>query len=423
MTAAAATVQPNTLRGLRYLAGRLLPLSLWLTIFCGAFAFIEPSPYEYGFIALTIIAALRGMAIPPVLIVPTLLLALFNFGGMASMAAIDSGMDQVKFIAVSGYLALTAIILALIIAEDPRRMAIVKSAYIAAALVAALAGIAGYFDIGGLYDLFTENARARGTFKDPNVMGPFLILPTLFLAHDILRGNLRKVIVSAAILAPIMIAILLSFSRGAWGHTVVSFALFGWLLFSTSRSTGDRARIVFTAIGAVFAAVALIAAMLSVPKVADLFQTRAHLVQYYDGGEMGRFGKQRYAIPDLIKHPNGYGAMKFRTKFGEDPHNVYVNAFASYGWLGGFTYAAFIAATLFAGAAAALRRTTFQAYAIAVFSVFSVLALLGFIIDTDHWRHFYLLCGATWGLFAASMREMRSSAPETIRKNRLSAAS
>ena len=62
MTAATATAQPDTLRGLRYLAGRLLPLSLWLTVFCGAFAFIEPSPYEYGFVALTIIAALRGMA-------------------------------------------------------------------------------------------------------------------------------------------------------------------------------------------------------------------------------------------------------------------------------------------------------------------------------------------------------------------------
>ncbi|MCB1480721.1 MAG: O-antigen ligase domain-containing protein [Rhodobiaceae bacterium] len=404
MTAATATAQPDTLRGLRYLAGRLLPLSLWLTVFCGAFAFIEPSPYEYGFVALTIIAALRGMAIPPVVIIPTLLLALFNFGGMASMATIDADMTQVKFVAVSAYLAVTVIILALIIAEDPGRMKIVRSAYIAAALVAAFTAIAGYFNIGGTGDLFTLYGRARGTFKDPNVMGPFLVLPALFLVLDILRGNLRQVIVSIALLAPIMVALLLSFSRGAWGHTVLSFAVFGWLLFATSRTPGSRARIVFSAIGAILAAAALIVALLSVPKVAQLFEQRAQLIQSYDGGAMGRFGKQTIAIPDLMKHPNGYGAMKFRTKFGEDPHNVYVNAFASYGWLGGFTYAAFALVSLFASAVAALRRTSFQPYAIAVFSTFSVVTLLGFIIDTDHWRHYYLLSGAVWGLFAASLR-------------------
>jgi hypothetical protein len=29
----------------------------------------------------------------------------------------------------------------------------------------------------------------------------------------------------------------------------------------------------------------------------------------------------------------------------------------------------------------------------------------GFVIDTDHWRHFYLLLGMIWGLFAATFRQ------------------
>ena len=28
----------------------------------------------------------------------------------------------------------------------------------------------------------------------------------------------------------------------------------------------------------------------------------------------------------------------FRYIFGEDPHNVFLNAFASYGWLGGVSF-------------------------------------------------------------------------------------
>jgi hypothetical protein len=27
-----------------------------------------------------------------------------------------------------------------------------------------------------------------------------------------------------------------------------------------------------------------------------------------------------------------------------------------------------------------------------------------FIIDTDHWRHFWLMLGAMWGMFAAAQR-------------------
>lgn len=261
--------------------------------------------------------------------------------------------------------------------------------------------------------MFTENSRARGMFKDPNVMAPFLILPAVLLLHDILRARLARTLFCAAILVPILIAILLAFSRGAWGHTFGSFCMFGWLLFVTSQTPRERIRIVFSALAAVVAAAVLVTAMLSVPRVGELFEVRAKLIQRYDGGEMGRFGKLRVAIPELVKRPNGFGPLQFRKFFKEEPHNVYVNAFASYGWIGGFAYAMFVAATNVAGLYAALSRTPFQHFAIAVFSTFSVLSLLGLVIDTDHWRHFYLLSGLAWGLFAASLK-LRETIPINV---------
>jgi hypothetical protein len=33
----------------------------------------------------------------------------------------------------------------------------------------------------------------------------------------------------------------------------------------------------------------------------------------------------------------------------------------------------------------------------------------GFIIDTDHWRHFYLLLGMIWGMAAATRKFARDS--------------
>jgi hypothetical protein len=32
----------------------------------------------------------------------------------------------------------------------------------------------------------------------------------------------------------------------------------------------------------------------------------------------------------------------------------------------------------------------------------------GFVIDTDHWRHFYLILGIIWGLAAASRAAKRA---------------
>jgi hypothetical protein len=33
----------------------------------------------------------------------------------------------------------------------------------------------------------------------------------------------------------------------------------------------------------------------------------------------------------------------------------------------------------------------------------------GFVIDSDHWRHFYLLLGMVWGLSAATFKRVRNA--------------
>jgi O-antigen ligase len=100
--------------------------------------------------------------------------------------------------------------------------------------------------------------------------------------------------------------------------------------------------------------------------------------------------------------PLGFGPLQFGSLFGGDPHNVYLNAFASYGWLGGISYILLILATMAAGWKAIFTRTPWQHHAIAVFCPLFTTILQGIQIDTDHWRHFYLLLGLIWGLYEAS---------------------
>jgi hypothetical protein len=48
-------------------------------------------------------------------------------------------------------------------------------------------------------------------------------------------------------------------------------------------------------------------------------------------------------------------------------------------------------------------------------SMFVGEAVEGFIVDTDHWRHFFLILGLVWGLTAASINLRRSEWAEELR--------
>jgi hypothetical protein len=141
---------------------------------------------------------------------------------------------------------------------------------------------------------------------------------------------------------------------------------------------------------------------LSFDAIRDVFTERASLNQSYDLGVQGRFGNQLRSIPMLLEMPNGMGPLRFRWYFPEDPHNTFINAFASYGWLGGFAFIGLFVATMIAGWKLVFRPAPTQAHAIAIWSVLFITLLQGIQIDIDHWRHVYLMLGLLWGLAAVT---------------------
>jgi hypothetical protein len=72
------------------------------------------------------------------------------------------------------------------------------------------------------------------------------------------------------------------------------------------------------------------------------------------------------------------------------------------GWLTGACYPALVFLTLGFGIRAVFVRTPWQQTTITVFAGYFGVATESFIIDTDHWRHTFLLMGLMWGLIAAS---------------------
>jgi hypothetical protein len=175
------------------------------------------------------------------------------------------------------------------------------------------------------------------------------------------------------------------------------------LTFITSRSQGRRARIVVLAIGGVVALAVFIAALLSIDAVAELFKERASLNQSYDVGEQGRFGRHVLGAVLALDVPFGIGPLQFSKYFPEDPHNSYLNAFMSGGWLAGVCYVALVLVTLVFGLRQTLVATPWQPTMIAVYVAYAGLAAESAIIDSDHWRHAFMLLGVLWGLIAATM--------------------
>ena len=376
---------------------------LGFTVFMGGFVFVEPSPYELSFLLLFVTALIAGLRLAPLLAIQILCLVAFNTGGLIALSLLGVDAETATYTAVSFYLALTAIVFAGLAGEDADDTTrIVTRAWLMSALIVALAGIAGYFDLFPGAGIFTLYGRAKGTFEDPNVYGPFLILPAMLLVQDILSPGPRGAFKAATVLMVIVTGLLLSFSRAAWAHLAISVSVLVYLTFVTSPTSLARMRVAAMTLLGLMAGLAVLAGLLSIPGVWDFFQMRASLVQAYDVGATGRFGTQIAALPSVLERPLGLGPHQFGVIFGQDPHNVYLNAFATYGWLGGIAYLTYVVLTLVLGARFAFAPAPWQRFHIAAFATFIGLALVGMVVDTDHWRHFYLVSGLIWGLSAAS---------------------
>jgi hypothetical protein len=380
-------------------------LLLWLTGASSAVVFIEPSPYELISLLTIIVFALSGLTLSPTLMPIAFLLVLINIGYSVSASAVIGEQGVIIWLLTSWYLALTALFFAAMLgANTQARLDAITRGCIVAAVIASLVAIVGYSRIfPGADDLLLLYDRARGTFKDPNVLGAFLVFPTLLVLQRIITGNARQAAKSAILLGLLAVALLLSFSRAAWGQVVYAAVVALALTFLTSRSEPLRLRIVLLTIAATAVLVMFIAALLSIDAIAVLVKERTSL-QSYDVNEQGRFARHAMGAIFALDVPFGIGPLQFSKYFTEDPHNSYLNAFMAGGWLSGACYPALVALSLYYGLRCALVRTPWQQTTIIVYAAYFGVATESIIIDSAHWRHAFMLLGLLWGLIAATHR-------------------
>ncbi len=390
---------------LRLIGSALLALGVFLS----GFVISEPAPYELMLsvqIALFFLAGLKiSRAVGPLLI----LLLLFNVGGMLSLMVMADLSGAPMYMAVSLFLALTAVFYAAMIEDDHRRLGLIFRAWVAAAVITALLGILGYFHAFPGADVFTLYDRAKGAFQDPNVFGPYLVAPALYLMYRLLTGGLAAAPLTLAGLLVLTLGIFLSFSRAAWGLYLFSALALIAVMLLKERTAAFRLKIFTLALAALLLAMLSVGLALQSKKVSDLFLNRAKLVQDYDGARLGRFERHKMGFLMAMERPLGLGPMVLGKMFGEDEHNIWLKSLTTYGWLGFVSYLLLVWSTLVIGFRALLRDRPWQPYLMIAWIVLAGHTMIGNVIDLDHWRHVYMLFGLIWGCFALEQAHGRKA--------------
>lgn len=382
-------------------------LAIAFGVFLSGFVFREPAPYELYMAGLMGLWFLFGLRLSST-VMPLLVLSMvFVLGGMISLTQARVYQDGPLYIAVTAFLALSAVFFAAVIEADHRRLHTIMVAYVAAACMSALLGIAAYFGAFGDIDYFVRYDRAAGGFEDPNVFGPFLALPAIYLLHQIMTGPARRILVLSIPFGIIIVGLLLSFSRGAWGLILFGVIALMAILLVTRTSNRIRIRIVVMSLIAMALMAVTVIAALQIPQVAELFETRARLTHEYDTGQFGRFARHGLGLIMAMENPLGIGPLEFGPIFGEDTHNIWLKALLDYSWLGFAAYAILIVMTMAVGFRQILRERPWQAVYICAYVALAGHVLLGMVIDTDHWRHFFMLLGIVWGCIALEARHGR----------------
>ncbi|EKF20245.1 O-antigen ligase family protein [Nitratireductor pacificus] len=383
--------------------------AIGMGVFLSGFVIREPAPYELYMVGLIAVWALAGLRISRRIAPLLTLLILFNVGGAISMSQLADLGTIPLYIAVSLFLALTSVFFAAAVEAEPRLLRVVFIAWVMAAVATAFFGILGYFNAFPGATLFTRFGRAAGVFEDPNVFGPFLTLPAIGLLYLILVARPLVACLAVPLFLVVAGGIFFSFSRGAWGLLAVTAILLVLAVFLNSRTGLSRLRVSVTALLALAGLVLALILALQIPAVADLFFERARLAQDYDSARLGRFARFGIGFLWAIEHPLGIGPLRFGQLLGEDTHNIWLKALLDYSWLGFAAYLTLILWTLTAGFRILFRQRPWQPYLLCVYIVFVGHVALGTVIDTDHWRHFYLLLGLLWGMIALEQKHMRAA--------------
>jgi O-antigen ligase len=359
---------------------------------------IEPAPTDGVFAIVMAVALVTGRF--DIRRVPLTAFALVgSLIALNVVSAIEALEPDVvaRFFAITLYLAVFSIWFTGYLNSERRARLVVLAYVVGAVVVSVPSTLALFLPIpGGELLLYPDGLRAQGLFKDPNVYGPFLVPPALFVLEELMHPRLMRFRTStkALIFLALVLGVLFSYSRAAWANLVIAVAVM-LVVMAFRRGGGRRAAVILALV--TVAAVSVVA-VIAVTGSLGFLQERASLQTY----DVHRFGAQRTGVELAERYPFGIGPGQFDVISSVSTHSMYVRVLAEQGVLGLFTILGLVLFTLvLASRNAVLGRDTYGIGSAALLGIWVGIVFNSFVVDTLHWRHLWVVAAMIW---AGAMR-------------------
>jgi O-antigen ligase len=332
---------------------------------------------------------------------PLVLYTLGSFIVLNLLAAssAQSGTEAVLFLSITTYLAVFGVWLAGYVDSKTRARRLVESVIVGATVTASFAIVALFLPFPGSAELLYYN-RAKGLFNDPNVFGPFMIVPLAFILAELVaptllmwrrRWLLVVLLVSGA-------GVLFSYSRAAW----LNLALVVTTMIATYALRRGGQRVATKALALGLAGAGTLVAALFLTGSTSFFLARAQLQAY----DTDRFQGQDASFRLARTHLFGIGPGQYLDTVGIAAHETYLRALGEEGVLGLALVVLLFAATLVFACGNVVRgQSTFGISSVALLGLWVGLIVNSFFVDTLHWRHLWLVAGLIWA--AAAVKDSR----------------
>jgi O-antigen ligase len=380
---------------------KLFLFGIGLAMTVSSIVLVEPAPVDalvLGLLLLGVCAGIIGFrGLEPVAVVP---LAAFMLANVISLYDPIDTKRAIWYILVTLYLCLSWVFFVGVLwSYGKRGMDVMVKTYTAAGMLCIVPGLLSYFHVIGFQSMLLLYGRPKGTFKDPNVYGPYLIPIALFAAAGIIarRKTSKSALLHAAVAFISVAGIFLSYSRACWinfGLSLIAYLFFGFMF----RPVGTPSPFPLSRALVSFVGVALcVGLVLQIPAVRGMVSQRLTSSGLH-GYDKDRFGTQHEALETALAEPLGIGPGQAEYAFHYSTHSSYMRVLSENGFLGAAGFVAFIFVSLGRGLVTGWK--TKDEYWKRIFFVASA-CILGNIVnsavvDTLHWRHFWFLLALPW---------------------------
>lgn len=405
---------------------KILGYMIYCYILLLPIAFVEPSPSDFIFIVIAILAfEQRIFNIKKFRRNKTVFRAILGFIALniISILKAEDVFASIKYTIITVYLLVFAIIIFL---YEPKKVfnrvlglkgeghetndskyMLIFNAYVVGSTVSAVLGIIGYLGIMSEW-LTYDPYRTQGLFKDPNVFGPFLVPALVILIDDLKKKKVirSKTYVHIFLLFINGLGILLSFSRSAWACALLAVGTY----FILNIKKENLIKAIYGCVG-LAVIMGLVWIIMPDGSFKSFIAERANL-QLYDSE---RFSIQWVGIELGYDKLIGYGPGQYenivRNTIGYEhsAHSLYVRTMLESGSLSLILLLIAIGniiIRLFYAEKYCKKRLVVN-YAVP-FSIMVSLMVNSIVIDTIHWRHFWLFVGVSLSMLWDSKKRVKS---------------